>query len=215
MLRKIAVLVTVLLAVGALAVPSVAAGWQHNHSLLTQNVQLGITGSMRFQGALGGIECQVTSRILFAAGTTGVVETFVPHPTSETANCKGLGGLAFCQIHNLTPQSAAFWTLHTQAFQTPQGAKETHENAVVVTTGLIHSQATGGFCPVKTISLTPAGGLGIVAEPLESTTISSVQLAGALQGHLTTLSGVVDTEQVFIGGTLLIEDPAQRNTYGF
>ncbi len=214
MLRKTMVVAMAVGVLGAVGVPGVAVGsWQHNHQALQQNVQLGLTGNFRMQSGLGGFECQVTSRVQFSPGTTGVVETFVPHPTSETANCKGLGGLAFCQIHNLTPQ-APNWTMHTDASQTPQGTKETHQNAAVITTTTIHSQATGGFCPVTTISFT-VGKLGMIPEPTSSTTISSIQIHGPLQVHLTTTNSTVDSEQVFFSGTFQIEDLAQRNTYGF
>jgi hypothetical protein len=221
MFKKITVLAMAVGAVAALALPaSASANWQHNHQALQQGVTLGLTGNVRFQGALGGIECLVTSRATFNPGTTGVAETFVPdpagqpQPATETNRCKGLGGLAFCQIHNLTPQ-APNWTIHTQSSQTPQGdPKVTHTNAAVVTTQTIHSQATGGFCPVNTISL-HGGNVGVIPEPTDSTTIDSVQLHGALQATLTTTNAVLDNEQVFVSGTLQIEDPNQRNTYGF
>jgi hypothetical protein len=196
MLKKLIVLAMVIGVVAGLALPaSASAAWKHHATPLQQNAQVGLTGTVRFSGNLGGVECQITSRTNFLAEqTTALVETFVAHPTSDTANCHGTGGLFKCQIHNLTPQFAANWTAHT--VQSPV--------SVSVTTTTIHSQATGAFCPVTTISLT-AGSVTFTPDLAE--TVSQVSEAGNLQAHLTTTNGTVDTETVATSGTLTIEFP--------
>jgi hypothetical protein len=169
-----------------------SASWKHHQTAIQENVQIGLTGQARFQGALGAIECQVTARTTFQPGTTGLVETFVAHPTSDTTNCKGSGGLAFCQFHDLTAQGLP-WTLHASG-----------ETTISVTSGGITSQATGGFCPVKHV-LVAAG--TITATLNQANTISSGQLSGTLTTQLETTSGVKDSESVTTQGTLSIESP--------
>jgi hypothetical protein len=195
MLKKLTVLAVAIGAVAALALPaSASAAWKHHSTPIATDQTVGFTGNVRFQGGLGGVECQITSRTKFLAGqTTATAETFAPHPTSDTTNCRGLGGLAFCQIHNLQPQ-APNWTAHT--VQSPV--------SVTVTTTTIHSQATGGFCPVTTISLTAGT---VTLTPNQANTVSSATESGNLQAHLTTTSGTVDTETVSTSGTLTIESP--------
>jgi hypothetical protein len=215
MLKKLTVLAMAIGAVAALVLPATASAvWKHHATNISNDVQLGLTGNVRFQGGLGGIECQVTSRAKFLAGqTTGTAETFVPHPTSDTTNCKGLGGLAFCQIHNLTPQ-APNWTFHTSAWQT-HGQQVQHAAAVVITTTTIHSQATGGFCPVNTISL-HAGSVGLIPTNtngvVDPNTVVKLDLNGTLQATLTTTNSTVDTEIVETRGTVEIESP-NSHTY--
>jgi hypothetical protein len=210
MLKKLTVLAMTVGAVAAFALPaSASAAWKHHSTSIATDQTVGFTGNARFQGGLGGIECQITSQTKFLAGqTTGTAETFVAHPTSDTANCRGLGGLAFCQIHNLTPQQAANWTIHTATATT-----------VSVTTTTIHSQATGAFCPVTTISLT-AGTATLTPEKKNAEgkfvanpdTVETATISGSLQADLTTSGGSVDTETVTISGDLLVESP-NANTY--
>ncbi|HEX5928092.1 MAG TPA: hypothetical protein VFY48_01730 [Solirubrobacterales bacterium] len=197
MFKKMTVLAMAVGVVAALALPaSASATWKHHQSAIQSNAQLGLTGQARFQGTLGGIECQVTSRAVFIAGqTTGTAETFVPHPTSDTANCKGLGGLAFCQTHNLTPQAPG-WTFHTIVVN---GVAK-----IQVTTTTITSQTTGGFCPVKHISL--AGG-EVTLDPAQDETVSSASLSGTLGAQLQTNDGTIDSESVTVSGTLNVESP--------
>jgi hypothetical protein len=231
--------IAVAMAIGiatSLAASSASAGWTetvgNNHVLIAKDVQLGLTGQARFQAPLGGAECQITSRVTLWSGvlnTTGRAETFVPHPTSETVNCKGLGGLAFCQLHNLTEQEPN-WLIHTTKWQTigaitkdaAQAQQEAtfttnflaeeHLRAIVVTTAQLRSQMTGAFCPVKDIIL-PAGEVGGIPE--EPTNTTNVQLNGALNARFETTNGVIDQEESLVQGTLQIEDPAQRGKYQF
>lgn len=210
---------TVALVVGAavgISVPGVASGsWKHHQTAIQQDVQFGLTGNIRFQGGLGGLECQITSRTkLLASTTTAVTETVVPHPTSDTANCKGLGGMAFCQYHNSAPQAPS-WTVHSQSFQTTSGTSggSTHSGAAVVTTQNITVQTTGGFCPTKGVVIT-GGSVGMLPDGQEQT-ITNVVLSGTLQTHFETSSGGIDSEHITLSGTLQIENPAQRATYGF
>lgn len=204
MFRKTVVVAIAVGIVGVLALPiSAAANWKHHNTSIQADTTIGLTGNLKFQGGLGGVECQVTSRVKLYTEwvllqTTGTAETFVPHPTSDTTNCKGHGGLTFCQIHNLSPQMPNWW-IHT--VQTPA--------SISVTTTTIHSQATGGFCPVTTISLTAGT---VTLTPNQPNTAISATLAGALQAHLTTSSGTVDRETVTTTGTLSIESP-NAHTY--
>jgi hypothetical protein len=195
MLKKLTVLAMAVGVVAALALPaSASATWKHHATAIQQSVQVGFTGQARFQGGLGGVECQVTSAAQFLAGqTTGNITSFTPHPTNDTTNCKGLGGLAFCQIHNVAPTTFP-WVFHT--VQSPVSVSVTH--------GQIHSQATGGFCPVNTLTIT-AGTVTIT--PNQPNTASSVTLSGSASVHLTTNNGQVDTENTTVSGSLAIEAP--------
>ncbi|HEX5929342.1 MAG TPA: hypothetical protein VFY48_08110 [Solirubrobacterales bacterium] len=222
MLKKMTVLAMAVGVVAALALPaSASATWKHGQTAIEKDEQLGLTGNARFQGGLGGVECQVTSKITFQAGqTTGKVESFVPHPTSDTLNCKGLAGLAFCQIHDVTPFSGASllstqnpWVLHTWAESTGGEPPVIHQKDLIhVTSGNITSTLTGGFCPVKHIMLT--GGT-VVATPNQPNNVTSVQLSGTLLAHLQTnnhAEGQSHTENVTVSGTLTIEEP-KAHTY--
>lgn len=222
MVKKMTVLALAVGILAALALPSSASAfWRHSGNPIGEDVQLGLTGVVGFQSALGGIHCQVTSRVKFTAGqTTGHAETFTPHPTGDTANCSGQGGLAFCQIHNVTPTGMAphatpthpsGWTIHTS-----QSSAQTIE----VTVGEIHSTPTGGFCPLERVTITP----GTVLIHGEEQHVTNATLQGTLQAHLQTkgqaktgephkFDGAVDTVQVQTTGTLQIENAAQRGTY--
>jgi hypothetical protein len=197
MFKKMTVLAMAVGIVAAFALPSAAsANWKHVKngvaSPIQTDVTLGLTGQARFQSQLGGVECQVTSEVTFEAGTTtGKAKTFDPHPVDETANCKGTGGLAGCQIHNLDPTSLP-WTIHTAGV-----------NTITITIGQIHSTSTGFFCPVSSITLEP----GTVTATTDSGAVEEANLSGTLQS----LIGGSET-QVHVGGKLLVEDP-NKNTY--
>jgi len=218
MLKKMTVLAMALGALAGFVLPvSASANWLHHQTPIATNQTLGLTGNVRFQGGLGGVECQITSEVDFTANqTTGIATTFKPHPGTETENCKGTGGLAFCQIHNLTPQQPK-WQIHTEPWQTTtregqttvKGAQDA--KAITVTLGgqTITSQATGGFCPVNHLSLTGAT-VGFI--PNQPSTISSVSLNGILVAHQQTTGGTTHTEDVTVSGTLNIEEP-KANTY--
>jgi hypothetical protein len=198
MLKKMTVLAMAVGALAAMVLPaSASANWKHHNTNISEAAQIGLTGNVRFQGPIGGVECQITSRAKFNPGTTGVAETFVPHPTSDTTNCKGTGGLSPCQIHGVTPQ-APNWVFHTTA-----------TSAISLTTTDITSTLTGGFCLVKHINLT--GGT-VTLTPNATNTISSATESGNLQAHIQTTSGAIDTQGVATSGTLTIESP-NANTY--
>lgn len=195
MLKKMTVLAMAVGVVAAMALPaSAAAQWKHHSTAIQTNTTIGVTGNARFQGGLGGVECQVTSRVKFVPGTTGVAETFVPDPTDATTNCKGLGGLSPCQIHNLTPQTEANWPVHT--------------NTSVMTVQVnqsITSQATGGiFCLVKHIELTQGS---VTFTPNQPSTVSSAQLQGSLPVDIQTNNGTKHQENVTVSGSLSVESP--------
>jgi hypothetical protein len=227
MLKKITVLAMAVGVVAALALPaSAAADWEHHEVPIQTDVQLGLTGKVRFQGGLGGVECQITSRAKFLAfQTTGTAETFAAHPTGDTANCVGLGGLAFCQIHNLTPQQTNNWTFHTAAWQTVTQVHsngqttfgETHQRAAVVTAQTLESQLTGGFCPVKKVVLHP-NSVALTEEEQPTTTVgdgktvTNLDVNGTATATLETNSGALDQEETLVQGTVQVESPNQ-NTY--
>lgn len=97
MFRKTIVLV-IAVAVVVLAPGAASAEWKHHHLPLQQDLQLGLTGGVRFSSETGGFDCQFTSRAKFLAQqTTGLAETFTPHPSSETTNCRGLGPSPFAK----------------------------------------------------------------------------------------------------------------------
>ncbi len=189
-------------AVAALAVPaSASASWLHHATPIQQNVQLGLTGQTRFQGGLGGVECQVTSSLQLLVGqTVGKIATYAFHPTSDTTNCKGLGGLAFCQLHNTTPQNLP-WTLHPAEIE--------GQDQLRITNVSVTGQATGGFCPIKKTTLT---GSTVIGTPNQPNTVSSMQLSGKAQVDIETTNGTTDQETATVGGTMNIESP-NASTY--
>ncbi len=228
MFKKMTVLAMAVGVLAAMVLPaSASALWVQNHEPLSADKTLGLTGNVRFQGGLGGIQCQITSTVDFLKGqTNGTATTFDAHPGDETQNCQGTGGLIGCQIHNLTPQQGLTWAVTTEAFKTVTKIEGTfpnqktvlgaeHTKAAVVHIGAITSTATGGFCPVNHIELT-AGTIGIAEEGAgaDGTTITNVEVNGALDAHLRTVSGVVHHEEVLATGTLTVESP-DAGIYGF
>ncbi len=219
MFKKITVLAMAVGIVAAFALPaSAGAAWKHKGQAIEQSVSLGLTGKAAFTGTIGGVECQVTSAARFDPGTTGLIQTFVAHPTDATTNCKGIGGLAACQIHNLTPTGlaphGAGWVIHTSQ-------KAGQSNTIEITVGDIHSTPTGGFCPLEFITLT---GATILAHGEETPRVTNLSLSGSMQADLQTKgspfqnnphlrNGVVDKDSVTVHGTVQIEDVAQRDTY--
>ncbi len=200
MLKKIIVLAMALGVVAAFALPATAgAAWKHKGLPIQQAVDLDVTGTnVKFQSSVGGVECQTISTVTFNGpgqeATTGKADSFKPHPGTDTQNCKGFGGLAPCQIHNLTPTGVSphgtGWVLHTS----------TNPNRIQITVGEIHSQATGFFCPFQNITLTA----GNVEATPEQEPVKTLNLSGQLEGHLwnssqptnqttvtTTISGVL------------------------
>jgi hypothetical protein len=184
--------------VATLALPTAApASWKHHNTFIAESVTLNVDGKVWFQGGLGGIECQILSRVRFDPGTTGSVTSFWTNPGSATTECFGLGGLKPCQVHSLSPQ-APNWTVHT------------NESVVSVTTTNITGQLTGGiFCLVKNINLT--GGT-VSFNPNQPNTVSGGTLSGGLQADIQTNSGTVDWENVTVGGILNLGS-SSANTY--
>jgi hypothetical protein len=213
MLKKMTLLAMAVGALAALALPAAAsAEWKKHAVPIANDVTLNFTGNARFQGGLGGVECQLTPSLLFeAAGlkTTGKVEQFTAHPTDETTNCKGLGGLSSCQIHNLTPQMNNGWVFHTV---TVAGQPK-----IKVTNGDITSQATGGiFCLVKHITLTAPVEPNhfVTLLPNQPNTFTSGQIHGQLEADIQTNGGGVDKETVTVSGTFELENTAlESHTY--
>ena len=224
MFKKMIVLATAVGVVAVLALPaSVSASWEHEGQTIQQDVQFSLTGKVRFDTGNGSGECQMTAQIkLFATQTTGALEVLKPHPTSATANCFGIGGYAFCQTHNMTPQEFP-WTIHTSQVETTsvtidgpetgdvtvKGTGVFHDGFVITTKALSFTPA-GTFCPGKQILFTEGT---IAAIPDKANEFSSVQLNGTVVAHKQLNGGGVLTENVKITGTLQIEDPEQRSTY--
>ncbi|HEX5928319.1 MAG TPA: hypothetical protein VFY48_02910 [Solirubrobacterales bacterium] len=215
-MKRVAILAAALAAVTALAVPTAAsATWKHGHvNPIQQNVQIGFTGTnVKFQSGIGGVECQTTSSVQFLAGqTTANIDTFVPHPTDATTNCKGTGGLAFCQIHNVQPTNTP-WVLHT--------IPDTTE--VEITSGDIHSTPTGGFCPIEWITVTPTDTVHKITGKSQTHTVSTLELSGEVVVHVQTKgqpnqssphprNGPPDALTTTVSGLLHVEEP-NVNTY--
>lgn len=225
MLKKTIVLAMAVGLMAAVGLPGVAAAsWKHHKTAISTDTQIGLTGKIRTEGKLGGVECQITMRVKLTAGTTtGHAETFVPHPTDSTADCKGLGGYAGCQVHSLTPQ-APNWLIHTAPWQTTQlvnhqtsqttvGGTQ-HTTAITITTQSITYEATGAFC---------VGGPMIVHKSpttigatctTQCETLTGLDLNGIAQVQLTTNNGAGAThaEDTQISGHFDVESPNQ-NTY--
>jgi hypothetical protein len=193
MLRKTTTLAMALGIVAAMALPAGAgANWKHNGQPIQSNVQVPFTGTnVKFESQVigGGLGCQVTSEVQFKANqTTGTATSFKAHPTSDTANCFGTGGLAFCQIHNLTPQQGIQWVIHTAAGTT-----------LSITHGDVTAQLTGGFCPLSHFHL-KAGTIVGTADAHKVSTITLTGIAwvvgdGVLQDHNAAVTGLLHLEQ--------------------
>jgi hypothetical protein len=218
MFKKVALLGAVIGAVAAVMLPaSASATWKHHTVPIQQDQTRTITGNARFQGALGGIECQgKATAVFFASQTTGQIQSYGADPVDETTNCKGLGGLAFCQVHNWTATELP-WTFHTGKYvHIP--ATETHitttpfiasEPNLTITTGQTHAQFTGAFCPVKASFTTP--GFATIT-PNQPNTITSGQLKANLVQHMQTTNGTVDAVPIEVLGSLTISAP-DAHTY--
>lgn len=206
--KTIALAMTVGVMAGLALPASASASWKHHATEIQQNVTLNFTGNTRFQGGLGGIECQLTKSLLFKAGqTTGTVEQFKPDNGTETEKCKGLGGLSPCQIHNLTPQFPN-WVFHTI---TVNGQPK-----IQVTQGDITFQMTGGFfCLVKHVTITPVNEPNhfVTLIPNQPNTFTSFQEHGQLELDLQTNGGAVHKETVTFNGVVELESGSERHTY--
>jgi hypothetical protein len=227
MLRKMTALAMAVGIVAAFALPAAAsASWKHHSVAIQVDKDTSLTGKFRTQGAIGGVECQVTTTATFFAGqTTGIIDTFDVHPADETTNCVGLGGLASCQIHNVTPQQNVNWSFHTEAWQTVtsvQGSQTTfgatHQKALVITPQTLQYQMTGGvFCLVKKVQH-HFNKIGLTEEELptqtvgDGNTITNLDVNGSALLTIETNSGAVDQEETLVQGTLQVEAPNQ-NTY--
>jgi hypothetical protein len=207
MLRK-AIALAVAAGVMVACLPgTAAASWSHKGEAIQENLTytigaLGLTGNVRFQGGLGGIECQVTAGVLLEPGTTGTLNTFRLDPVeseASTSRCKGLGGLTPCQIHQFEPTGLS-WTLHTASATT-----------ISVTAGDLHTSLTGGiFCLAKQVRVTASTLTWTVNNP---NAIGKVTVSGSPQADIQTNSGTVHQEQVTASGELNVESPS-ATTYG-
>lgn len=203
MSRKMTMLTMVVGALAVLALPaSASATWKHGDvtPIPADVVNVGLTGQIGFQShALGGgVTCQVTSALDFTAGqTTGLITSFKAHPTSDTANCHGQGGLAFCQIHNQTPTGLSphgnGWVIHTRGTQAP---------TIEITHGDIHAQATGFFCPVSQITVT-AGTVTAVPNPANGITVTGA----TIQGTAVTDTTLGQDPAATVHGSFVVEAP--------
>jgi len=197
MFKKITILAMALGALAAFALPmSASAFWTKHHAAITENEQIQLTGQIFFQSSNGGIDCQIQSNVTFEAGsTTGKATTFERLAGgTDTERCKGTGGLAFCQIHNLEPTELP-WIVHT--VNSGQATAD-----VEVTFKTIHSQTTGGFCPASTTTVTPGTA---TFTPDNAQTTKKLTLSGQ------TKVDVLGEETAQIGGQLEV---AGALTYG-
>jgi hypothetical protein len=196
MLGKMTLLAVAVCSMAAIAIPTAAsADWQKD---LQDDVTIGLTGNWRIVGGLGGIECQITSTWTIQPGTTGTAESWTPHPTSDTTNCRGLGGWAFCQVHDFTPKGLP-WTLHTASATT-----------VSIEFSGITNTTTGAFCPIKHLTTTPAT---LTATPNQPDTFSSFTISGSTQVDPQTNNGSGDPETGTISGVLQVEAEGQRGVF--
>ncbi len=192
MLKKTAILAGVASFVALLALPSgAAASWKDSGVNLANNAVIGLTGTYRVEGGGGGFECQITSRVTLEPGTTGKMETFVPHPLNETENCDQKDDTGACVIHDVTPMNLP-WTIHTATAST-----------ISITMGAITATTTGLFCITDHVMSTPNT---ITATPDQTIGMSSVALGGNLQyDERTPSTGTVHKRAAGVSGTLTIE----------
>jgi hypothetical protein len=192
------------IAVGAIATcwtATAAASWSHQGAI-QENVTLTIgaldlKGNVRFQGKLGGIECQIVADVLLEPGTTGSLNSLEPNPAesgTSTSRCNGLGGLASCSIHQFDPTGLP-WTVH-----------EASATTIALTTWNFHTSLTGGiFCLVKQAQLTASS---LTWTPDNPSAMSKISLSGNPQVVLQTNGGAADKEVSTVSGQLEILSPA-------
>lgn len=198
MTKKITFLTITVGVVAAMALPTPAlASWKHHGTPIQENTNGTITGNARFQSELGGMECQASASGVFLANqTTAELQSYGPHPVDSTTNCKGLGGLAFCQLHDWTPTNLP-WTGHTSG------------NVATITTSSTHGEFTGGFCPIRASLTTPGT---VTVTPNQPNTITSGQLSGTLTQHVQTPGGTQDLLTITVSGSGNIAAP-NAHTY--
>ena len=174
--RKFLVALGTVLAI--LAVPAAAsAGWTHSGVELKtgENPQLSAVGSFRFEGELGGIECETNSQFTFTGGqTTGHITKFEPNGTA-TAKCKTLGlfPLIGCTRMEAMTNTNLPWTMHRVSGQ-PK---------IQVTTGTIHYTVfndSGMHCAIPQITWNP-GNITMDIKDAETNAIATFQLSGQLE----------------------------------
>jgi hypothetical protein len=90
---------------------TVASGavWKDNHSNLTNQVPINVTGGEVFETGSGGMSCEVLGTITAQSGSTGTITKW------EVKNCSGgFGNLAGCEVGATQPTGTP-WTLHVEA----------------------------------------------------------------------------------------------------
>ena len=177
-MRKTMMLALAAAAVTAFAVPAVAsAGWLHSGVELKKGEHgtLSAVGSAKFEGELGGAECETIGQATFEGGTTtGKITQFEPNGTA-TAKCKSLGLLPVfgCTKVEAVANTGLPWTAHRV-----NGASK-----VQVTTGIIHLtllKNDGQHCVIPQITLNP-GNVTIDVAAGEQQSISKFTLSGELE----------------------------------
>ncbi len=175
MFKKTRMLGLCVVALAALALPASAmANWTDGTVALTQSKTLELTGTeFKFNsGPSGSIGCNMTAQMILHPGSTGTVTMFSIDGT-PTAACITGGALMECQMHtwvatgyggNLLTEEP--WLMHTDT------------NDVTITTGVIHTTATGQFCPTTNVSITSGT---LTAQADNSHGISTLTLSGTLQ----------------------------------
>jgi hypothetical protein len=170
--RKVRQLVGGAVAVVALACPPAALAWYDAGTLVTENKTISFTGSWKFSGEVGTLNCSSGvngTGVLEAGGGghTGKVETF--GITNPGTNCKVEGGLktlGCTSINTVTPTTP--WIFHVI----------TSSDDITITQWIIHFRFFGGFfCPkeitiVGQETLTPS-----MVEAMSTATISGTLIA--------------------------------------
>jgi hypothetical protein len=179
MLKKTIMLAMAVAIAAAFAVPAAAtaSNWKDHSQILQANKQIQLTGGAKFtSGAVGNITCETTSKItLNANSTTGTVDEFIVDVdqvgSTVTQKCVAGGFLAGCQVHKSQALNLP-WTIHNET------------QRVEITNGNITVEMTGGFCPGKVATVTPANAAQshtLTATPNQPHTVTTLTLGGELE----------------------------------
>lgn len=178
----------------ALALPSgaLAGPWKHHTQEIQQNRQITLTGSLKFQGMGGEIQCEVTSQMTLLAGTsTAEVTKYEPdldtQGTTVTGKCKTGGFIAGCQIHVVQPTGFP-WVAHNETQKVQIKTKE------------IHISMTGAFCMAQSATITEST---LFLTPNQPKTFQSFTVSGCANADV----GAIKDPCASTSGTLNVLAP--------
>jgi hypothetical protein len=182
-MKKFIVLISVVMALGALAVPAGALAWTMGGKALAETGELTGEGSASFTG---GTNCTsgVEATLDLTAGTEdGHITKFAPTnlaacDVTETLKSLGCTALASSTANNLP------WTATENI---PAGKIE------VTGVKLTNTYTGGAFCP-KTVTLEQLSGEKVTATPDSVTAATQLTLSGTLHtslGTTSTIGGVI------------------------